>query len=479
MDSAVRDVGLLGDILILIGTFALGFLAGIAFLPLRNLVMGLWRAPGRLLKGTQDAGQKMRQAFREVASEQALDRSGLTGKLAGAVSDLLTLRLRHAEANFREGLDAYEQGDFQLARTKLSEALFWDRKVELKPLHVLAHLHLGWLDEVQGTWTNAQKHYERATQLDAGNLPAALRLGMVHFRLGETGQAIFQLQRALELDPANLDTHYCLYAIYRRAKMGTESLEQLRIIKAGESAQKLAELFSRHGEDHFRAAHYAEAVDDYELALQFDPSGVALYLALGDLYYVQQRFHTALETWCRGLWMAYSAALAERVLCVAGRDAEVEPTVQLVRACVARHPRDGRYHFLLSRLLRRGGQEEEGIVLLEQAARLSPALLEAQAELGDLYSRSGRGDEAGMTYRAGLAAARAQEIVYRCQVCGHVTLEAQARCFQCGAWGAFEGTAQSDAYAQAPDGLSGLTGVMRQRLSSAWNRLGGQLASGE
>jgi tetratricopeptide (TPR) repeat protein len=475
----VRDAGLLGDVLILIGTFALGFLAGIAFLPLRSLLIGLWRAPGRLLKGTQDAGQRMRHAFQGATSEQALDRSGFTGRLAGAVSDLLTLRLRHAEARFREGLAAYEQGDYELARSKLSEALFWDRKVELKPLHVLAHLHLGWLDEAEGHWINAQKHYERAAQLDADNLPAALRLGMVHFRLGETGQAIFQLQRALELDPANLDTHYYLYAIYRRAKMEPEALEQLRIIKAGESAQKLVDLFSRHGEDHFRIFRYAEAVDDYELALQFDPSRVPLYLALGDLYYLQQRFHTALETWCRGLWVTYSAALAERVLCVAGADVEMESAVQLVRDCVTRHPRDGRYHFLLSQLLRRAGQEEEGIDLLQQAARLSPGLLEAQEQLGDLYSRSGRDDKAGTTYRAGLAAARAQETVYRCQVCGYVTRETQLRCFQCGAWCTFGGLTQAEAYVEVSDDLTGIAGVMRQRLGAAWNRLAGQLPSGE
>lgn len=475
----MRDAGLLGDVLILIGTFALGFLAGIAFLPLRNLLMALWRTPGRLFKGTQDVGQRMRQAFRGPTSEETLDRSGLTGRLAGAVSDLLTLRLRHAEGSFREGLAAYEQGDYELARSKLSEALFWDRKVELKPLHVLAHLQLGWLDEAQDAWTNAQKHYERAAQLDPDNLPAALRLGMVHFRLGETGQAIFQLQRALELDPANLDTHYYLYAIYRRAKMESEALEQLRIIKAGESAQRLAELFSLHGEDHFRLLHYAEAVDDYELALQFDPSRVSLYLALGDLYYLQQGRRTALETWCRGLWVAYSAALAERVLYVAGEGVEIQSAVQLVRDCVARHSRDGRYHFLLSQLLRRAGEEEEGIVLLEQAAQLTPRLLEAQEQLGDLYSRSGRHAKAGMTYRAGLGAARPQEMVYRCRVCGYVTQEAQPRCFQCDAWSAFEGMTRAEARAGAPGSLLGRAGAMRQRLSAAWNRVAGQLPSGE
>jgi tetratricopeptide (TPR) repeat protein len=471
----------LGDVLILIGTFALGFLAGIVFMPLRSFAMGLWRAPGRLLKGTHDVGQRMRQTLKGAASEEAIDRSTATGRLAGAVSDLLTLRLRYAEASFREGLASYEQGEYESARTKLSQALFWDRKAELKPLHVLAHLYLGWLDEEQENWDKARRHYERAAQLDPHNLSAALRLGMMHFRLGETGQAIFQLQRALELDPANLDTHYYLYAIYRRAKMETEAFEQLRIIKAGESAGKLVDLFTRHGQDHFRLSRYVEAVDDYTLALQFDPSRVSLYLALGDLYYMQQQLHTALETWCRGLWGGYSEALAERVRTVAGAEVKLQPAIQLVRDCLARHTEDGRYHLLLSQLLRRAGEEEEGIMLLEQAVRLAPGLLQAQQELGDLYSAVGRNAKAGLVYRAGFSAARAQETVYRCRVCGYVTGEEQARCFQCNRWGAFEATKWGEASATVPVPVNLIqrATALRQRLSGTWHRVAGELPPGE
>jgi len=477
----VRDAGLLGDVLILLGVFFLGFIAGIVFMPLRNLFAGLGRAPGRFLKSTQNVGQRMRQAFGSPTAEEALDRSGLTGKLAGAVSDLLTLRLRHAEASFREGLGAFDQGDYELARNKLSEALFWDRKMELKPLHVLAHLHLGWLDEEQGAWSKAQQHYEQAVHLDATNLPATLRLGMMHFRLGETGAAIFQFQRALELDPANLDTHYYLYAIYRRAKMETEALEQLRIIKAGEKTQKLVELFARHGEDHFRMSRYAEAVDDYELALQFDLSCGSLYMVLGDLYHLQQQSHTAVETWCRGLWIGYSEGLAERVLAVAGADVHLWPAIQLLRDCLARHPQDGRYHFLLSRLLRRSGEKEESVALLEQAVRLTPESLEAQEQLGDLYTGVGHNIKAGMTYRAGLSAARAQETAYRCRACGYVTGEEQARCFQCNSWSTLEKMMRVEASARVsiPANLLERAGAVRQRLYLAWNRIAGQLPSGD
>ena len=475
------DVGLLGDVLTLLGAFFLGFIAGIVFMPLRRLVIGFWYTPGRLLKGTQNVGAKLRQAFRPSAAEEPLDRSGLTGSLAGTVSDILTLRVRHAEASFREGMVAFDKGDYELARRRFSAAVFWDRGPELKPLHVLAHLRLGWLDEERGAWNRAKEHYQRAVHLDADNLEATVRLGMMHFQLGETGPAIFQFQRALELDPAILDTHYYLYAIYRQAGMEREALEQLRIVKAGESSEKLVELFSRHGEEHFRMARYAEAVNDYELALQFDPNCAPLYVALGDLYDLQQQPHTALETWCRGLWIGYSEALAERVLAVAGETVDIWPAIHLVRDCVARHPRDGRCHFLLSRLLRRLGKEEESIILLEKAVRLTPQLLEAQEELGDSYSRVGQHAKAEAIYRAGLSAARAQEMAYRCQACAYVTREEQARCFQCNRWGTFEKMTRTEAEARAaiPRNLLERATSVRQSLSAVWSKIAGQLPSGD
>ncbi|MBM4429560.1 MAG: tetratricopeptide repeat protein, partial [Chloroflexi bacterium] len=455
-------------------------IAGIVFTPLRHFLASILHAPGRFWRGAHNVGERMRQAFASTGNE-SLDRSGFSGSLAGTVSDLLTLRVRHAEASFRSGVAAFEQGDYEQARRKLSTALFWDWKQDLKPLHVLAHLHLGWLDEVSQDWGCAKKHYQQAAEIDPSNLPATLRLGMTHFRLGETGPAIFQLQRALELDPANLDTHYYLYAIYRRAKMENEALEQLRLIKAGESAQKLVGLFSRHGEEHFRMSRYAEALDDYHLALQFNPSYVCMYVALGDLYYLQEQPHTALETWCRGLWVGYAESLAERIVALAGQAVDVWPAVQLVRDCLSQHTEDGRYHFLLSRLLRKAGQGEEGTALLERAVQLAPQLLRAQEELGDLFSCMGHEEQASLVYRTGLKAARGNEPVYRCRICGYVTQEEQPRCFECNRWGTLEKMTQAEAQAGtlAVSGFLQRASIARRRLSSAWQKMARQLPTGD
>jgi len=474
-----ENMSLLADILTLLGAFFLGFIAGSLFPPLRRFLGGILHAPGQLTRGARNVGERLRQAFK-VPAEEPLDRSGFSGALAGTVFDVMTVRVRRAEASFREGIAAFDKGEHDAARRRLTEAIFWDRKQELRPLHVLAHLRLGWLDEEKNALSQACEHYQKAVRLEPDNLNATVRLGMMHFRLGQTGPAIFQFQRALELDPADLDTHYCLYAIYRQAGMEREAVEQLRILKAGESGAVLSNLFSRHGEDNFRLSRYAEAIDDYELALQVDPDDIRSYVALGDLRHLQQEPHTALETWARGLWVGYSDALAERVLQVAGEHEDIWPVISLLRDCVARHPGDGRYPFLLARLLRTAGQEAESAALLKETVRVSPQLLEAQAELGDSYARAGLDAMARATYRAGLDAAHSQQCVYSCSACGYYTLEEQARCFQCNRWGTLEKITrrEAEARAAAPRGLIERASALRQSLGTAWNRIAGFLPEG-
>jgi tetratricopeptide (TPR) repeat protein len=301
----------------------------------------------------------------------------------------------------------------------------------------------------------------------------------VHFRLGETGRAIFQLERALESDPSDLDTHYCLYTIYQQAGMEHQALEQLRILKAGEGSRTLLDLFSQHGRDNFRLGHYAEAIHDYELAIQVDPTCTSLYVNLGDLYYLVEQPRTALETWCRGLWAGYSNALAERLQAVAEETGALRVVVTMLRDCLTHHPEDGRYHFLLAKLLREAGEAREAMALLEDTVRLAPHLVEAQEQLGQAYARLGRAEMANATFRAGLSAARTREVVYQCTACGYVTKQEQQRCFRCNRWGTLQRTTREDAESREslPESLLERGNITRS-LNTFWSKVVRQLTAG-
>lgn len=474
----MENTGLIGDILALLGVFFLGFVAGVLFAPIQRLLAGVVSGPKALVKGAQTVSSKLLKAL--SSAEDRIDNSEVSQTLTNAVTGVLTIGLRQAESSFREGMEAFERGAHDTARRKLALALLWDRRVELAPMHISAHLKLGMLDEDNGILAEAKMHYKRAAQLDPNNTQAAAHLGMVHFRLKENGAAIFQFQRALELDPSNLDTHYSLYTVYRQAGMEKEALEQLHIIKAGENAGKLVELFARHGSEHFRLGAYPEATADYELALQLMPQSLTLYQALGDLYHLMKQPHTAIETWCRGLWEGYSEALAERVEAAAGEVDDMWQIITLVRDCTEHHPQDGRYGLLCSHLLHRVGAEEERVARLEAAAKVSAPPVAVLMELGEIYALAGDSARANQFYRDGLVAARGQEKVFCCRVCGNVTGEDQQRCFQCGHWRTFEPTTRAACGEKSRTSLSLLqrAGGVRHRLESTWGRIRALLPSG-
>lgn len=461
-----ESFNLLADVLTLLGAFTLGYIVGRAWGPIASFVRSIGASPGRLARGAQIASARLRQAFHLPPPGEELDRRTFKGFIAGTVSDILTFRVRRADEHFRQGMAAFDRGDYEAARTHLSSAIEWDWDQELKPLHVQAHLRLGWLAEADHAFGSAKAHYEKAVRLEPDNLQATVGLATVLFQLGETAPAIFHFQRALELDPNSLETHYYLYAIYRRLKMEREAIEQLRILKAGENVETLSELFSRHGDDQFQLDRLDEAVSDYQLALQFSPQNLSLYARLGDALYQQGQPRMALETWLRGIWLGFSYALEERLLAVCSDLGDSWAAIQVLRDAADRHPNDGRYNLTLSKLLDVERAQEEALVQLREAVRRSPDLLEAHERLGAIYEAAENCQAARDTYRVALASARSQETVYRCAECGFVSRQDQDRCFRCGRWYGFQATTRREASerALAPRRLIGQAGQSIQRV---------------
>jgi len=483
-----NDYILLTNILTLIGAFAVGFLAGLLFNPVRRLLRGLWRAPGQVIRGARGAGAQLRQALSLPRPTDEIDRSTFKGFLAGLISDALTFRARRAEAAYRDGLRAFEEGRYGEARRCFRAALRWDYKGELIPLQVQAHLRLGWLAGREGDLAQAAHHYEEACRLAPDNREALVSLGMVYFRLGRAGPAISRFQRALELAPGDLETHYHLHAIYRQKGMEKEATEQLRLLKAGERAETLARLFARHGEENFAWGEHDLAADDLRLSLQFAPRQPRVYLLLGDLYLHTGQPRAALEVWTRGYWHEPHPALRERLTAVVEELGDPWPVIAALEEALAHRPQhpDAAQHFLLlSDLYRLAGDEEKGREYLErtiqtlgvlETPRVSPGVLAAAHEaLAEEYQARGEWRAAADRYRAALAALHAGETVYRCRKCGYTSAVDQPHCFRCGGWHTFVAMRREEIpLLEAPSPPQ----VIRERAGQLWRALIGPPENG-
>jgi tetratricopeptide (TPR) repeat protein len=208
-------------------------------------------------------------------------------------------------SHFRAGQEALKQGDLAQATREFNKVL------ELDPGLFQARVNLGLVYHALGEYS-----------LSADNLSVALHqgpelpgptviLGIDYLKLGEPAKAIPVLQRALRLDPSNLEGHralsncYLAQADFRRTADEYRELASLDPDKAGawynlghDYLNLSARLAFRGshvylnspwghrflGDNLFQRDHWKDAADEYLQALAIEPGEPGLHVSLGEAY---------------------------------------------------------------------------------------------------------------------------------------------------------------------------------------------------
>lgn len=458
-------------LLALFGAFALGFLAGVFFHVVRRALLGVWRAPGKAARGISRLGRRLAETWRPAPRERPsgpVEPALPSQPISRTVALVLTYPPRRAQELFAMGEQALAAGHDRAAEGHYVTALFWDNGQKLPALHQHIHMRLGAIRARRGDLDGAIKAYERARALAPGDAEPYLQLGQILLRAGKPGQALYELGRAVEIDPHNLDVRYHLYQVYRQSGMQQEAVAQLRLLKAGEDPTAIAGLFLRHGREHLRRDELDSAADDYRLALELFPDDEETLWALGDILRRQGRPAEALRVWARGVWVAPSPALDERLLALADEGLAEQIALVYKRAMLL-HPNDGRLPLALGDLAETMGQGAEAAAYWAEAAAVQPDLVQAHLRLERHYDAAGQPEQARGHLRAALMALWGQETVYRCRACGHVTEVEQPYCSACGTWDSLEALPRRELEAGR-----GLVPVV-QTLEGLWGRVRGWL----
>jgi TolB-like protein/DNA-binding winged helix-turn-helix (wHTH) protein/Tfp pilus assembly protein PilF len=207
------------------------------------------------LRGSSELGKQNPDAMKKAAEyfQAAIDDDPQYARAYGGLADAYNLMANFqvvltSQANPRvhsAAMKALEldpdlaQAHLALARAK--HHFDWDwagaeveykRTIQLEPNYFIAHSAYAWLLTDVGRFDEALNELRRARDLDPASIVVATNLGRTLYHARRYDEAIVELQRAIAMDPNRRFSHTFLRMAYESKGMCPEALNEVRIIQA-------------------------------------------------------------------------------------------------------------------------------------------------------------------------------------------------------------------------------------------------------
>jgi Tfp pilus assembly protein PilF len=149
-----------------------------------------------------------------------------------------------------------------------AEALMTAKEAALKALEIdemlaEAHASLGFaIHELEWDWVTAETHLRRALEINSGYATAHHWYGLFLLRMGRFGEAIKEMEKAIQLDPLSLVINRNFGAVLFYARNYDRAIEVLR--KTLEMDPGFSFTHAYLGEAYLQKSMYEEALAEYE-----------------------------------------------------------------------------------------------------------------------------------------------------------------------------------------------------------------------
>jgi tetratricopeptide (TPR) repeat protein len=325
--------------------------------------------------------------------------------------------------NNGRGLMNYGLTQMRLGRYPKARDYFM-RAYALTPNYAALHVNIAIVTNALGDSAKAEEWFQKALTTNPTYAAARRFYAIWLAQHGRGGDAIAQLERALELSTGDVDSRHALLELYAAsgdtAKLGSLVRQTLELDRSDAPALEYsaglsstqpgtsAEWFQR-GLSQTRASRHAQAVAAYRIALAKDSTNADAWnnlgWSLGKLGFFPQAV-PALENairfrpdyalarnnlaWAKG---QIPAAAFQRafLLHTSGREREAIP---IYRALLEQNPGWVNVHYNLGHALMSIGQCDEAIAELEKTLQLQPNYPLAHLHLSTCFERLGRKEDA-------------------------------------------------------------------------------------
>ncbi|MEM7627030.1 MAG: tetratricopeptide repeat protein [Planctomycetota bacterium] len=269
----------------------------------------------------------------------------------------------------------------------------FNRVLEDNPNSVDAVLGIGSVQHAREQYVPARDTYTRAVAMDGNRFDARYYLGLMQQVLGETGEAIIQYRKALELNPDDPNSHRDLATAYLQVGRPDLSLPHaeaaVRLDGTSQPAWcNLAATYSILG-------RYEDALRCYRTATEIDDLDPPVLLGLGDTHLKLKNFQRAVNTLSELVRRFPSAVAHERLGYALFRIYDFDTSSQHFRTSLAYNPDEtaalnGLGACLLTEYMQQENKRRRGKDKLHEALaswRRSLRLNPNQPQIVDLLTR--------------------------------------------------------------------------------------------
>jgi tetratricopeptide (TPR) repeat protein len=243
----------------------------------------------------------------------------------------------------------------------------WKHALALDDKSSFAHNNLGLALAKRNALDEAINELRRAVEFDPAFVEAYTNLGNFLAQRGARNEAIVHLRRALQIDPAFANAHNTLGNVLADTGALNEAIEhfhkalQIDPHSAG-THYNLARVLAKRGDQE-------EAIAQYRAALEIDPGDVDVHNNLGLLFLSRGDSGAAIEQFNQAI--------------------RVDPTYS-------------KAYFNLGKLYAQQDRLDEAVVNFQKALQIQPGVAEIHENLGRVFARQGKRTEALREYQEAL-----------------------------------------------------------------------------
>jgi tetratricopeptide (TPR) repeat protein len=251
---------------------------------------------------------------------------------------------------------------------KDSERL-WRHALALEEESSFAHNNLGLALAQRGALQEAIKELRRAVEIDPAFVEAETNLGNFLAQTGSRAEAIVHLRQALKIEPAFVNAHNTLGNILADRGALDEAIQHFR--KALQTNPESAMTHYNLGRALAKRGDAEEAIAQYRRALEIDPGDVDVHNNLGLLFLSRGNIDQAIEQFREALRIDPGYARAYFNLGkVFMQQNRLDDAVQYFRQALRIEPGVPEIHENLARAFAGQGKKEEALREYEEALRL-------------------------------------------------------------------------------------------------------------